>query len=275
MKKRQNRYRVDKALRRKRILSMIRAVFGALFSMVAVILMSAALAHAYFALLDSPWLKVEEIQIIGLKKVPHSDILNTVGVAKDTSILVLKIPQLTARLESLPSLRAATVRLDGPGRLVVEVVEREPLVIIAAEAHYLLDSDGKLYARTTPEQHPGMLVVNGFSGTGLKEGKVLSTDTVQAITTLLAALQTAKGWLPMDQISECTWNGEAGFSIRIGQNAMRVQLGSDHLDEKFKRLQEIQKILAERQLLGAVTRVDLDYGHRAYVEGHFPPFKGI
>lgn len=275
MRQRQNRYRVDRALRRRRILSITRAAFGALLSMVAVILLSAALAHAYFVLLDSPWLKVEEIEIVGLKKVPRSDILNTVGVAKDTSILVLKIPQMTARLESLPSLRSAAVKLDGTGRLLVEVVEREPLAIIAAEASYLLDGDGKLYMQTTPEQHPGMLVVQGFSGQGLKEGKMLSADTVQAITAFLAALQTAKGWLPADQISECTWQGEAGFSIRVGQNAMRVQLGSDHLDEKLKRFEDIQKVLAERQLLGAVTRVDLDYGHRAYVEGHFPPFKGI
>ncbi len=275
MRKKQNRYRVDRELRRKRIRSMIKAVFGAVFSMLVVVLLSAALAHSYFALLDSPWFKVDEIEVVGLNRVPRAEVLNTVGVAKGTSILVLKIPQLTARLESLPSLRSATVKLDIPGRLVVEVVEREPLAIIAAEASYLLDGDGKLYARVIPEEHPGLMLIHGFSGRGLKEGKILSGDTVQGIKMLLAALQTAKSWLPVDQVSDCAWNAETGFSIRIGPSGMQVQLGRDHLDEKMRRFQEVQKTLSERHLLGAVTRVDLDYGHRAYVEGHFPPFKGI
>lgn len=276
MKRKVNRYRVDKAVRRKKTLSRARTVCGAFIAFASIVLLSAVLAHAYFALLDAPWLRVEEVEIVGLERVSRGEILNAMEVARETSILNLNLSQLTRRLESLPWLRSALVRLEASGRLVVEIEEREPLAMIAVDNHFLImDCEGRLVARSTPEQHPEMMVIWGISDSPLKVGDVLQPDAFEAVKRLLAAVGNSSEWLPVKEISQCTWNPETGFVIQMGEKPISVQLGPDDLEEKFRRLHRILGVLTERRWLGAVTRIDLDYGHRAYVEGQFPSFKGI
>lgn len=276
MKRKGNRYRVDKAMRWKKILSRVRAVCGAFVALASIILLSAVLAHAYFALLDAPWLRVEEVEIVGLERVSREEILNAMEVTRETSVLNLNLSQLTRRLESLPWLRSALVRIETSGRLVVEVEEREPLAMVAVGKHFLvMDCEGRLVAHSTPEQHPEMMVIWGISDSPLEVGDGLQPDALEAVKRLLAAVGNSKGWFPMKEISRFTWNPETGFVIQMGEKPISVQLGPDDLEEKFRRLHRILEVLTERRWLGAVTRIDLDYGHRAYVEGQFPSFKGI
>ncbi|MGV8073924.1 MAG: cell division protein FtsQ/DivIB [Syntrophobacteraceae bacterium] len=275
MRKKKNRYRTDKK-KPLRVLAHWIMFGGTLGIVVCVVLaLSAALAHSYHALLKAPWLRVEEIQITGIKHMQRSDILNALEVPRNTGVLNLKLSDLAKRLETLPWLRTSVIRLDLPGRIVVEATEREPLAVVCADDFLLLDSEGKLFTRTTIEQNRGFLLVTGFSGSGLKEGDLFPSEPFEVLKRLLGSLRNAQNWLPLQQISECRWIKDEGFVLYTAQRAIPIELGLDDFDVKLQRLQRVFGVLAERQWLDLVTRIDLDYSNHVYVGGNFPTPKGI
>jgi cell division protein FtsQ len=274
MRKKRNRYRPDRARRRKIIKYWIKAVVGFVLSLVAIVFLSAALAHSYYALLDAPWFRVEAVTIVGLKHIKEDEILNALMIPPDASLLNLKSAQLAKRLESLPWLESSVVQLALPNRVVVEVTEREPLVVIHAEDFYLIDTDGKLVSRASSEQKQAFLLVEGLSGLGLKEGDALPQDTLKGLKALLLALEQARSWLPRDAILDCRWNAETGYALYMARNSISIQLGWDDFNQKLNRLQRVFAILEERQLWNSVMGIDLDYEDRAFVEGLFPFSKG-
>ncbi len=273
MKKKRNRYRPDRSRIKQRLVLWSRITVGFLMMVSLVLLLSAGLSHSYHALLNASWLRVDEVRIEGLKHLSEGLILDTLGIAKNTSVLDLNVKGLASRLEALPQLRSAVVRLEPPSRIVVELTEREPLALIQADELLLLDKNGKLFSRTTIDESPGILVVTGFSGQGLKQGDFLPREPLDALKELLAGLDAAKGWLPLNLVSECQWRA-GGFVLFMARTSIPIQLGSDNFNEKLNRLQRIVTLLADRQWMGTVTNIDLNYGTRAYVGGHFPASKG-
>lgn len=276
MKNRRNRYRPDRAKRRKVVKYWFKAAFGFVFSLAAVILLSAALAHGYHALVKAPWFRVsaEDVAIVGLKHLKEDTILSALMIPPDASLLNLKSVDLAKRLESLPWLESSVVQFSLPNRIVVEVVEREPLALIHAEDFYLIDTDGKLVSRASSDRKHGFLLVDGFAGLGLKEGGVLPRNILREIKALLSALEQSRSWLPLNAILVCRWNVETGYALYTTRNSICIQLGWDRFEEKLSRLQRILGLMEERNLWNTVIGIDLDYEDQAYLEGLFPFPKG-
>jgi cell division protein FtsQ len=274
MRRRRNRYRPDLEKRRRIVKYWIKATLGFVLSLVVVVLYSSALAHSYFALIDAPWFRVNEVAIIGLKHIKEDEILKTLMIPPDSSLLSLKSSQLAKRLESLPWVESSVVQLSLPNRVVVEIAEREPLAVIHSEDFFLIDNDGKLVSRASSEQRQGFLLVEGFSGLSLKEGSALPQEMLKGLKTLLSALGQSRSWLPMNSILQCRWNAETGFTLYTARNSIYVQLGWDNFNRKLNHLQRILRILEEQGLWNSVIGIDLDYEDRAFIEGLFPFSKG-
>ena len=270
-----NRYRVDRQAQIRRWVSRIKVVLFLSLCVPLILILSAALAHSYFALLDAPWLRVDEIQILGLKHLDRKEVLNALGVPRHACILNLNLEELAKKTESLPWVRSTVVRVDLPGRLVVELTEREPVAIAYADEFYLLDAEGKLFLKANVEQYPKLLLVTGFSGMSLKQGAFLPPEPLEPFTRLIEALTRSQNWMPLNQISECRWHKDDGYVLYTTQKAIPIEMGWDYYEQKLDRLQRILAVLAERQVLDVVTRIDLDYPGRAYVSGNFPVPKGI
>jgi cell division protein FtsQ len=274
MKKKRNRYRPDRTNRRKVLKYWLKAMVGFILSLGVVLFLSAALAHSYYALIEAPWFRVQEVAIIGLKHIKEDEILNVLMIPSDVSLLNLKSAQLAKRLEALPWLESSSVQLSLPNRIVVEVTEREPLAVIHAEDFYLIDTEGRLVSRSTADQRQDFLLLEGLSGRNLKEGDALPPDALKGLKALLSALEESQHWLPLNSILECRWNEETGFALRLAKNTVSIQLGWDNFKQKLHHLQRIFGILEERQLWNSVVGIDLDSENRAYIEGLFPFSKG-
>lgn len=275
MGNKRNRYRADRTAQIRAWVSRIKLVLVLCLSVPPVLLLSAALAHSYHALLDARWLRVEEIQIVGLKHLDRKDVLNALGVPRNACMLNLKLAELARNTQALPWVRSTVVRLDLPGRLVVELSEREPVAIVYADDFYLLDAEGKLFVKASIEQYPKLLLVTGFSGMGLKEGMYLPPEPLEPFKRLIESLTKSQNWMPLNQISECRWLKDEGYVLYTTQKAIPIQLGWDYYEQKLDRLQRVLAVLAERHVLDVVTRIDLDYPGRAYVSGNFPIPRGI
>jgi cell division septal protein FtsQ len=236
------------------------------------LLLSAGLSRAYVALLDAPWLRVEEIELQGLKTLGKTEVLNTMGVSKGACVLDLSMSTIASRLRGLPKVKSAAVRYETSGRIVAEISEREPLAAVKLDGFFLVDEDGKLFAKAGPDEIAGFLAIGGLAGPdmNLREGGLLPPAVLGQVRELIGALDRSSSWLPRSFITDCRWS-PSGFLLALGERALPVDLGRDGFDVKLARLRTAIDTLAEGQLTDAVTRIDLDYPNRAYIEGNFPP----
>jgi cell division septal protein FtsQ len=267
MRKKKNRYRPDLALRKKLIKHWIGVFFGIALLVVTTFSLSVGLAHAYFALIDSPRFKVREVEIFGLKYLGRDEILAAMSIPPEESLLNLQASELAKSLEVLPWLRRAVVSFRLPGNVVVEVVEREPMAVVHAADFMLIDEDGKLVSRASSEHKKNFITIEGFSDLKLKEGDLLPRDAMRALKKLLAALDQAKPWLPPGSVSELRWDAEAGYSLHTSHKNLSIRLGWEAFERKLSRLKSILALIEEKQLWNAVLSIDLDYSNRAFIEG--------
>jgi len=234
-----------------------------------ILILGAGLTRLYYTLLDAPWLKVEEIEIAGLKKLDRTQVLDTMGVARGECILNLRLGPVVERLKAIPTVKSASVRLDLPGRIVVEISEREPLAVLGGGDLYLVDEDGLLFARSLPEDNRHLPLITGICGPNVKEGDFVPAQHLKRVKELIAALHGARNWLAASSTLECQWN-PGGFTLVLGERGVPVDVGQDNFSRKLARLKEVVGVLNQRQWTELVTRIDLDYPGKAYLDGQFP-----
>ncbi|MHC1729758.1 MAG: cell division protein FtsQ/DivIB [Syntrophobacteraceae bacterium] len=239
------------------------------------LLLSVGLSRLYYMLLDVPWLKVEEIEITGLKKLGRGEVLNTMGVNKGECILNLRMRTIADRLTQLPTIKAAAVRMDSPSRIVAEITEREQIATVkCGDSFLLLDNDGMLFAQTSLEGERTIPLITGLCGPNLKEGGSLSARSLEQIKALLAALDDSRNWLSTASVQECRWKPN-GFTLVLGERGVPVDIGKENFARKLVKLKKVIRTLNERQWTELVTRIDLDYPGKAYLDGQFPVSKPV
>jgi len=275
MKKKQNRYKSSQRKSGRDLSRFFKPIVWIGCFIIIIVLFSAALAHSYHALLRASWPQIKEIDVVGLKHIERKEILDLLGVSKGTNLFSVRTVDLAGRLQPLPWLRSALVRLDVAGKLVVEVSEREPMAVVYAGEFYLMDAQGKLFIKVHPSKYPDFPLVTGYTGSELTDDLRLRDDKLATLRGLIAALQKTREWFPLRHISECRWQQRRGFTLYTTQGGIPIQLGADDFDEKLARLNRVFALLMERNYLEAVKRIDVDYPTRAYVQGLFSPPKGI
>jgi cell division protein FtsQ len=268
-KKKRNKYQESRIKLIKGKIRKLIAFWGILAAFSMVVVLGAGLTRLYYALLDASWLKVEDIEITGLKKLDKNGILDTMGVRKGECILNLRMGPVAERLRMLPPVKTASVRLDLPSRIVAEITEREPLAIVKGNDFYMIDAEGVLFARAVPEENRGIRLITGICDPGLGVGSSVPARSLERVKELVAALDKSKSWLPPSSVLECRWS-PAGFVLILGEREVPVEIGRENFEQKLSRLRQIVDTLKERQWAELVTRIDLDYPGRAYLDGQFP-----
>jgi cell division septal protein FtsQ len=268
-KKKRNRYQESRIRLIKGKIRKFLAFFSILAVFSLVVILGAGLTRLYYALLDASWLKVEDIEIAGLKKLDRNEILDTIGVSKGECILNLRMGPVAERLRMLPPVKTASVRLELPSRIVAEITEREPIAIVKGDDFYMVDAEGLLFTRAVPEENRGLPVITGIADPGIEVGSSVPARKFEHIKELVAALDKSKSWLPSNSVIECRWSS-AGFELVLGERGVPVEIGRENLEQKLARLRQIIDTLKERQWTEVVTRIDLDYPGRAYLDGQFP-----
>jgi cell division protein FtsQ len=267
MKPKRNRYRPNRARQKALALAWIKGMLGLPAGVAAVLLFSAVLAHSYRAIIDLPWLSVEEIEMAGLKRLQRDELLRQAGLAQPTGILRVRTALVARRLEENPWIKSALVRIDPPRRVVLEIEEREPMAVVHKRGFFLVDTQGRLFLQVRPEHYQQFPLLTGFADTQLGLGTVLPEHALKIVRSLIAALEQFKDWLPLADLSEIRWQDGDGVTLYTTRGAIPIHLGSEHFVEKLKRLQTVQKVISERRWWDAVQTIDLDYPRQAYIKG--------
>ena len=272
-KKRKNRYQESPFRCLKGSFCLFRGFIVVFAGFCFVVLLGAGLSRLYHEMLRAPWFKLEQIEITGLKNLDRGEILNTMGLERGQCTLNIHIAQVTERLKKLPAIRQACVRLESRGLIVAEIVEREPAATIRCGGKDLqMDNEGILFSEAAPDEKRPLPLITGLCDSNIKLGDPVPARSMGQIRELLSAIDSSKSWLAGTAISECRWD-ENGFTLVLGERAVPVDIGKDAFEQKIAKLRKVINTLNELDWTALVTRIDLDYPGKAYLEGQFPVSK--
>ena len=106
--------------------------------------------------------KVDEILVIGRNETKQKELLSAVRLARGAPILAFDLEAAQKRVEALPWVRKASVERMLPDTVLLNVEEREPLVLWQHKGAFaLIDTDGEVILRKGLERFSDLLVVVG------------------------------------------------------------------------------------------------------------------
>ncbi len=140
-----------------------RAVLGWSFGMMAAAGVTLGAVHGWQALVGSTRLSVHDVDYRGLKRASIEELSAYSGVAAGDPILELELDAMARSLERHPWVASAQVRRELPDRLIIDVREYDPAVIVVLGDLYLATADGELFKRMAAGDGALLPIITGLT----------------------------------------------------------------------------------------------------------------
>lgn len=200
-------------------------------------------------------LSISRIDLQGERKfIKDVDLQAVIEKYQQTNLYLLNADALEADLETLPWVRAITLRKAWPTQLIIEVEEQRPVAFWGRER--LMNQYGELFAAELPSMRGVFPTLYSPEDKGREMGE-----------RYLKVKEWLKG-LPLE-ISELTEDESGSWRLKIKEGP-EVLIGSEDQERRIQRFRVgFQQELASK--LGNVRRVDLRYTNGFAVEWKQPP----
>ncbi len=197
---------------------------------------------SFLAFVRSDFFRLDDIKISGLVHTDEQEVLRALGPVRGYNIWQLNPSLLRQGVESIARVEAATVHRRLPGTLVVEVVEKEALVLVPYGEYLLeLSGDGQVVGTTQDPQYFGLPLLTGVAplqgtvGEFLLEGKPLDL--------LREALQALDRYgIPVSEINLA----DSANVVLVTMEGLAVWLGEREFPAKAELLAQIRSRLPKQ-----------------------------
>jgi cell division protein FtsQ len=144
----------------------------------AVVLAALAAAWLVARVAVGPLIAVRRVVVTGVPPLPETEVLAAAGIRLGEPLAGLDVAAVRARLEALPLVRSAEVRLAFPGTVRLALVRREAVALVVAESGgrslpALVDADGMIFALARRAEDADLPVLSGISIAGAAIGASL------------------------------------------------------------------------------------------------------
>ncbi len=220
---------------------------------------SVGLWQGYRRLLTLPYFRVTEVRVEGNLQVASDDIVASLGLTPETSILTLDLPSLTRRVLKNPWIKEASIQRQLPLALTVRVVERVPEAVFIADRRYLLSADGVILAALEDGDLPTLPTLRAGSQHQVAVGDhVLSSEMAQGLS-VWRQFQLANA-IQGEQAHEIVMAGDGSYVVNLGPDMPVIRLRAQDLQEQLRRLGAA--LVAGGQPLTRFRDVDLRFQDR-------------
>jgi cell division protein FtsQ len=183
----------------------------------------------------SPRFDLARAEVHGLSHMPHAELEQALEPVMGGNLFRTDTDAVERRLETLPWIADADVSRRLPNRLLIEVLEEEPAIMVSLGGLYLADARGRVFKRanTATGEGEGLVVV-----TGLGRDDYLA-DPASAQVVIASALELAKGYHAISgrpALGEVNVDQNRGFSLVVAETGARIHCGLGSLAELDKRL---------------------------------------
>lgn len=213
---------------------------------------------------NTTFLKLDRVDVSGLKKLTRDEILSSAAVRIGDDLLGLRLSRIGEQLTKNPWVASVRVRRNFPHSLSIDVVERQPVGIVSMGYLYYLDSRGEIFKPLQEGDSLDFPVITGLSEDDLVKDPSGAKETLKGILALLQHLQKEGTGFKLADISELHYDKGFGYTLFTTDKGVPIRLGMNGFDEKLDRL---SKVYAELQLqIPVLEYIDLDYNDRIVVK---------
>ncbi len=221
----------------------------------------AALSVSLWKEAANPRFTVQIVEVSGLSHTAESDVLAAAALPANQNAWLINRRALATRIQALPWVAHAAVRLRWPNRLSIEIVERQPAALVALGQPRGESGESSSYAMIDATQHVLELETQDQRQSDLPVLVVVPPpDEVAPGTTLNRsevgqALDAYRRLVSLGlRISEVAIAPSTGISATADRN-LRVLFGED--EDLAKKAELFQAIVAKISTPSRVAYVDV------------------
>ncbi len=179
--------------------------------------------------------QVRDFAVRGNDRVADQALIAASGVRAGDGLMALDTALIRDRLEKLPWVRRADVATDLPARLIIQVVEYEPVALVADSGRlWLVDRDGVLFKTIDVGEACDLPILTGLDVPVLRDAKTslqareLARRQLHQLLGLIDVhgRHAIAGRLPL---SELHWDPVLGVSLMSTLDGAEVRLGHGRL----------------------------------------------
>lgn len=227
-----------------------RTLLGRLLVAGLIVGSGAGIGHA---VATNPSWRVSDVRFVGADHAPEGELRHLSDLRQGDHLLTLDLDHAIDGVRRHPWVRSATARRVFPGTVEITVSEHEPVLLLALDRLWYVDSDGVAFAPATSDDldYPAL--------TGL-DPELASSDPELGRAAVAGALRVLTTWTARDrdggarEVSEIFFSPTHGFDLVL-RSGTRLLLGVGDPAEPLTRL---DRLIGAGLDLGVPQRVDLD-----------------
>ncbi len=200
----------------------LRRAAPALATVAVLATIGGGLALGHHFLTTSPRFAIAHIEVRGSTVLSADEVRALLPISRGDNVFRVSTGAAEGTLRALPWVAAAAVRRELPHRIVVELRERTPAAVVAADDLYLVDAGGHPFKRAAIErgEGQGLPVVSGVSRELYASAPDEAAARVRRGLAVLAAWtaipRPAAGEVAVDGRGATVFTYDAAIAIRLG-----------------------------------------------------------
>ncbi len=222
------------------------------------------LIFIYLFFLHMPYFNLQQIDVTGNRRLSRAEILEASEIEIGANLLTVDLNAIVAELKRQAWIRSASVHRRFPGQLIIEVEERTPRAILAAERLFYVDDQAEFFARLRPGDSVNYPLFTGITDQELKSNPSEVRELLRLGLSLLEILEQTVPDAEAFAISEIRLNLEDGLSLKTDSGRLII-LGKSGLQHKMHRYVRLKKFLSGRGEWQNASIINLDFEDRALV----------
>ncbi len=232
-----------------------------------------ALVFVYLFFLHMPYFNLQQIDVTGNRRLSHDEVVEASDLEIGANLLTIDLNTVVAELKRHPWIRTATVHRRFPGQLIIEIEERTPRGILAADKLYYVDDKAEFFARLAPGDSVNYPLFTGITDQELKSHSSEVRGLLRLALDLLEIVEHTAFDAESFIISEIRLNLEDGLCIKTDSGRL-VILGKSGFENKMQRFARLKQFLRARGEWQNARIIDLDFDDRALVRPNKPRLQG-
>ncbi len=250
---------VSKKINFRAILHRSLKIFVAVFSAILIVVGSFFVVQFMMA---SDLFRIDQVEVVGNTRLTTVQTIALSDIEYGVNTFHLDLNMIGHKIEENPWVEVASVQRIFPRKVLITVVEREPVAIINLGYLYYIDQQGEIFKVLDANDSLDYPVITGFD---YEKAQAHDPKYVKKLKTIVSLIDELKGHqiLNLNQVSEIHQNNEGGLTLFTLSGGVEIRLGWDGFANKISRLEKIYSKLQPK--FNMLDYIDLNVDEKVIV----------
>jgi cell division protein FtsQ len=230
------------------------------FLCILLTLISAGFLSGYHYLLSSPYLRLEQIEVRGVRDDIRREILRMGDLEPGKSLLSIHLRSLKPVLEGHPWVRSVRLERRFPHALWIEAEEQVPLAVVVSGKLFYLNRQGEVFKEVEDSESVDFPLITGVS---LEDRD--AREKLMGAAGVIHFLAVEEEEWSVGVLSELHLKDRERFSLYFSNLGVEIKMTPSEIFARMHELKRIVQDLNREGRMHRVTGIDLNYPDGAVV----------